>query len=253
MKLLLKGLVLLLTLSMLSSCVSKKKYMELEEAKNSAMSELRDAKASIADLEDTKSRLESELAKVKKDLEMKISSLESEVADCEKRSLMTKEELASRESKIKQLNSAISKALHKKSGVAMTERGGSIYLVMDNNILYSSGSARINKEGRSVIKQMANVLKGHPDVGVLVESHTDHKKLVEGSIYTDNWDLSSRRSNNVVRLLTKYGVDSSQLGSSSRAEYKPVHSGDNLTGDQLKENRRTEFMILPNLSGLYNM
>ncbi len=253
MKSLLKGLVLLLSLSMLTSCVSKKKYLELEEAKNSAMSQLREAKASIADLEETKAKLEAELAKVTKDLEMKIANLEAEVADCEKRSLMTKEELASREAKIKELNGAISKALHSNSGVAMTEKNGSIYLVMDNNILYNSGSARINKDGRAVIKKMANVLKSHPDVGILVESHTDHKKLVEGSIYADNWDLSSRRSNNVVRLLTKYGVASSQLGSSSRAEYKPVHSGDSLTGDQLKENRRTEFMILPNLSGLYNM
>jgi chemotaxis protein MotB len=242
-----------ISFAMITSCVSKKKYMQLEDEKANALSELREAKSQISDLEDTNMRLKNELDKVKKDLNMQIADLTAKVEKYEQDVKMKEAELQQRNAKITQLNSEISNALNKNSGIAMSERDGSLYLVMDNNILYSSGSARINKEGREVIKNVAEVIKNHPDVGILVESHTDHKKMVEGAIYADNWDLSARRSNNVVRHLVKNGVEASQVGASSRAEYKPIHEGDDLTADQLKENRRTEFMILPNLTGLYNM
>lgn len=254
MKTIVKLSVLMFSIAIMSaSCVSKKKFTALEEAKNEAMAQLREAKQNITSLEDMKAKLESDLKKVQQDLDDQMTKFKNELADCEKRALMSKEEATQREAKIKELNSAIGNAMHSNAGVAMSEKDGSLYLVMDNNILYRSGSARVGKEGRAIIKKMANVLKSHPSVGILIESHTDHKKMVEGSIYEDNWDLSARRSNNVVRLLTKYGVAPNQVGASARAEYKPVHKGDDLTAEQLKENRRTEFMILPNLSGLYNM
>lgn len=238
---------------LVTSCVSKKKYTELEDAKENALTELRDCKSQVSELEEAKARLESELEKVKMDLEGQIADLSATVDKYKKQVNMTEAELQQREAKIKELNTAISSAMYANKGVAMSEKNGSIYLTMDNNILYNSGSARINKEGRDVVKKVAEILSNHPDVGILVESHTDHKKMVEGAIYTDNWDLSARRSNNVVRHLVKNGVAASQVGASARAEYKPVHEGEDLTAEQLKENRRTEFMILPNLSGLYNM
>lgn len=238
---------------LVTSCVSKKKYTELEDAKENALAELRDCKSQVSELEETKARLENELEKVKMDLEGQIADLEDTVGKYKKQVNMTEAELQQREAKIKELNSAISSAMYSNKGVAMSEKNGSIYLTMDNSILYNSGSARINKDGREVVKKVAEILANHPGVGILVESHTDHKKMVEGAIYADNWDLSARRSNNVVRYLVNNGVSPGQVGASARAEYKPVHEGEDLTAEQLKENRRTEFMLLPNLTGLYNM
>ncbi|HLU94258.1 MAG TPA: OmpA family protein [Membranihabitans sp.] len=241
--------ILFLGVGLMSSCVSKKKYEELEAQRMKANQELDEAKSMITDLETQNEEIQNRAAKLEEDLSklnQNMTQVKNSVATVEK-----EREVAV--SKIKSIKDEIDNVLMKGDNIDLEEKDGKLYLTLGDDILYRFGSTRISTTGKDVISNVASILSNHPDVKIIIESHTDHRLIKEGAAYRDNWDLSVARSANVVRQLVKDGVAPDQLLAAGQAQYEPVVEGDNLSIEELAPNRRTEFIILPDVRPLISI
>ena len=132
--------------------------------------------------------------------------------------------------------------------LTVTQKDGKVYVAMSDKLLFESGSAQVNKQGKEALGKLAEVLKKQNDIDVFIEGHTDNKPIKTVQ-FKDNWDLSVIRATSVVRILTKdYGVNPLQIVPSGRGEYMPVDS--NETAESRAHNRRTEIIMAPRLDKL---
>ena len=128
---------------------------------------------------------------------------------------------------------------------------GVVYISLSDKMLFKSGSATILSAAETVLGKIAKVVNDHKDLDILVEGHTDDVPI-ENSCIKDNWDLSTKRATAVVRLLqTKYEVSPSRMTAGGRSEYVPKAS--NETADGRSTNRRTEIIILPKLDEFFQL
>ena len=124
-------------------------------------------------------------------------------------------------------------------------RGGKVHVSISDNLLFSSGSARVNKAAKQVLGKVSQVLNEHRELSVMVEGHTDNVPVNANGI-NDNWELSTARATAVVRqLVNDFYVDPARLTAAGRAEHDP--RGDNRTAEGRARNRRTEIVITPQL------
>lgn len=131
-------------------------------------------------------------------------------------------------------------------GLSVEDRGGKLYVSLSSDLLFPSGSTRIDPSGKDAIRQLATALKNNPDIDILVEGHTDS----DGSALT-NWKLSVNRAVAVTQILTQYGVAPQRLTAAGRGENVPVAT--NKTAAGKAQNRRTEIVISPKLDEVYEL
>lgn len=130
-------------------------------------------------------------------------------------------------------------------------KNGKVYVSMSDKLLFKSGSDQVEPKGVDAIKKLADVLNQNRNIDILVEGHTDSIPIKTAK-FRDNWDLSTSRATNIVRMLVNdYGVDPRRLTSSGKAEFSPVAS--NSTPEGRARNRRTEIILSPKLDELFNI
>jgi len=130
--------------------------------------------------------------------------------------------------------------------IKVTVRNGRMLLVLPNDILFDSGKTELKPEGKDALAKVAKVL-ATMDRRFLVAGHTDNLPI-KTKKFQSNWELSTQRAVEVVRLLIDGGMKPSQVGAAGYAEYDPA--ADNATADGQKQNRRIEIVVEPNLSEL---
>ena len=128
--------------------------------------------------------------------------------------------------------------------LSVEERNGKLYLSLSSNLLFPSGSTRIDPEGQRALRELASALKTNPDIDILVEGHTD----TDGNAL-NNWNLSTSRAVAVTNLLVSNGVNPERITAAGRGEYLP--KAPNTTAFNKALNRRTEIIISPKLDELY--
>jgi chemotaxis protein MotB len=126
-------------------------------------------------------------------------------------------------------------------------RRGNLILELPSEVLFPSGSADLSKSGELNVLQVGLILKEMPDRRFLVVGHTDSAPL-NGSIYKDNWELSTARSLTVVRFLVQAGMKAENLIPAGEGEHDPISS--NSTGEGRQRNRRIEIILLPAITEL---
>jgi len=132
-------------------------------------------------------------------------------------------------------------------GVEVYYKDGLVYVRMEDNLLYKSGSASLGPKGKQALGPLANVLNDYPRLKVIVLGNTDDKLFKKG---TDNWSLSTERANGVVRCLRDdYKVDPTRLTSAGKGRYNPV--ADNSTNEGRAKNRRTDIILNPDIDRLW--
>jgi chemotaxis protein MotB len=150
-------------------------------------------------------------------------------------------------------NDSLSNSLKSKVDVALSGfkgddvqirvKNGKLYISMAENLLFRSGSASLDAEGKNALKKLSTVLNNNAAYDIIVEGHTDNVPVKAGP-FKDNWDLSTARAMTIVRLLTvDYKVTSSRFTVSGKASFDPV--APNTTAEGRAKNRRTEFVIVP--------
>lgn len=122
---------------------------------------------------------------------------------------------------------------------------GVVYISLADNMLYKSGSYEINDRAGQTLSKIAKIITDYKDYEVLIEGNTDNVPINRTNI-RNNWDLSALRASSVVQALqNKYGVDPKRLSAAGRGEYNPIATNDTELGRQ--RNRRTQIIITPKL------
>jgi len=126
---------------------------------------------------------------------------------------------------------------------------GRIVINLPNNVLFKSGSANINAEGKEALAQVAAVLSQFSERRFQIEGHTDDKPI-SSARFPSNWELSTSRALTVVHLLTDMDVNPENISAAGFGEFRPRADNESEEGRQL--NRRIEIIMLPNLDILSN-
>ena len=260
-----------------TSCVSKKKYMVAENGRLAALSRERVLNRNLGQQKDEIAKLKQQITDLMSDttrLGQAIrdyrKSLYSNLSEQEKLNMLLKEKmekLAEREATINKLqaevdaqNARLQSLLNSvkdallgfsSDELTVTEKNGKIYVAMSDKLLFESGSAQVNKQGKEALGKLAEVLKKQHDIDVFIEGHTDNKPIKTVQ-FKDNWDLSVVRATSVVRILTKdYGVNTLQILPCGRGEFMPVDNNESVEGRA--HNRRTEIIMAPKLDKLMDI
>lgn len=128
-------------------------------------------------------------------------------------------------------------------------RKGLVFILISDKVFFSSNNANVNQQGENTLEKIAKALNGHPDLEILVESHTDNSLVIADGI-KDNWDLSAKRATAISRLLqTRFGVQPDRILAGGRSEYSPKeYTG---TEPNKKLNRRIEITVMPKLDQFF--
>lgn len=122
---------------------------------------------------------------------------------------------------------------------------GVVYISLSDNMLYKSGSYEISDKAGATLSKIAKIIMDYSNYDVLIEGNTDNVPISQKNI-RNNWDLSALRASSVVQALqTTYQVDPKRLTAGGRGEYNPI--ADNSTPTGKAQNRRTQIIITPKL------
>jgi chemotaxis protein MotB len=161
--------------------------------------------------------------------------------------------LADNDKAVNDLKARVSKALlsFNSSDLQVKLKDGKVYVSLSEQLLFKSGSSKVDPKGQEALKKLATVLQEQKDVNVVVEGHTDNVPMRATGGITDNWDLSALRATDIARLLTASGVEPSRITASGRSQYVPVAPNDSPQNKAI--NRRTEIILTPKLDELFKI
>lgn len=253
---------------LLTSCVSKKKYVALE-------ANLADTQSRLSKTQVEKEELESKLAVIEErvaDYNAKINSLK-EINDSqytiENGTVMSKDTRAKLDKTLSEIDPAkvaqattmeekVNLAVSHNLKKSLTDQEDEIDVFVDktvvminisDNLLFKSGSYRINDKADGILGKLAEVINSEPSMEVMVEGHTD-SRTINTPLFQDNWDLSVKRATSVVRKLQDdFKVDPTQLIAAGRSQYQPLV--ENTDKNNMAKNRRTRIVIIPDLDKFF--
>jgi len=257
----LMGLVLLV-----ASCVPKRQLISAQDAIRRLQSDSTQLANRISSLEQNLSQLQSSSSDLQKQLQATRTEASSRLEDASSRLNMSQQQIAEQQRKLEQLQALIDQQrkntqdLRAKINSALTgftsneltvsTRNGKVYVSLQENLLFPSGSAVVNAKGKQALSKLADVLNANNDINVEIEGHTDSIPI-KGR-FQDNWDLSVARSTAIVRILTEtYKVDPTRVTASGRSRWEPVE--ENSTAEGRAKNRRTEIILEPKLDQLMQL
>ena len=259
----------------LSSCVSQKKYTELEDSFNKKNQELVDVKADLmkcrVEQDAQVSALEQQVADLKKDKEKTLEYVDNLTVLSKSASDNIKETLAQMGKKDEYIQH-IQKAMTRRDSInlalgfklkSVLKDGFNdediqvdvektvVYISIADKLLFRSGSATISSAAKDVLKKVADVVSAQPELEIMVEGYTDNKPISTAGI-KDNWDLSVKRATSVVRMLQKdFSIDPTRLIAAGRSEYLPLETNDTVEGRA--RNRRARIVLMPKLDQFFKL
>lgn len=254
-KVLLPFLAAALLVSLLPSCVSNKKFNESQASLAAVRAQNREISA---DLQNTKSMLQlmeeaNQSAAGQLDEKDKILSENSKQLQDQQEKLIRLQKLISQQ---QEQTEALRKKMADALGgftsdqLSVFTKNGKVYVSLSEKLLFPSGSAVVNNEGKQALEKVATALIQNPNINVDIEGHTDTVPI-KGK-FQDNWDLSVGRSTAVLRILTnEYHVNPERFTASGRSQYEPI--ADNATSEGRAKNRRTEIILAPKLDELMQL
>ena len=237
-----KSLILITALFLLSSCVSKSKFVSLEKAHHSLKEQLDETNRILNTTQEEKAQLSMSSKQLRNDLK----SLKEKLNFTE--SMM--ESLKTAESKSvvvpsKKLNEAPNMNLHEKSIEPSVVRSSLVeydYFSSDESINFYSGSIIITQEDKESLMMVAKQFIENPEVKFVIEGHADHRPVKKGSRFKDNWDLSTQRAQSVAQILIEFGVNPAQFTVLGKSDTEPLVTGFALSPEELAKNRRVEII-----------
>jgi len=272
--------MLLVATILLSSCVSKKKYMALEQENGEIKSQLTKTRVEKEDLESKFAQIQERVdrynekisslnedvegLKMENDIKLDVNKDGTVMSNESKRKMLATLEnvdpakLAEAKTLKDSMNLAIqynlektmnSSDLNEDEDIAVNINETVVMISISDKMLFNSGSYRINSKANDILQKLADVINSEESIDVMVEGHTDSRGINTEKIQ-DNWDLSVLRATSVVRKLQHtYKVDPAKLIASGRSSYQPLV--DNNTRENRSKNRRTRIILMPNIDKFF--
>jgi chemotaxis protein MotB len=215
--------------------------------------------AAVADGRKAKTECDAKIAEMRKDndeLAAKLNAAEGRSAAADEATRAELEELraqkAAAEARLKLFEDFLSKfrKMIEAGKLDITVRRGQIVLALGTDILFDMGKTEIKPDGVATLGDLADALKGISGRRFQVAGHTDNLPIKRKE-YPSNWELSTARAVEVVKLLVDKGVKPASLSAAGYAQYDPLQSNANEKGRA--KNRRIEIVIVPNIEDLVKM
>ena len=266
----------ILTILILSSCVSKKDFTALEERHKKTVDLLNTAtvklntcleekatsealaEAYLSQISDLKKRNDQLFNQSQDYLELTAKGAEN----LEK----TLESIKEKDLKINRIQDALNRkdsvtfalvtSLKKEIGIndpdiEVNVDKAVVFISLSDKLLFKSGSYEVSERAREILGKVATVVNSKPSFECMVEGHTDDVAYIGSGNLIDNWDLSVKRATSIVRVLQELDVNPAKLIAAGRSYYNPLVSND--TPENRSTNRRTRIIILPKIDEFYDM
>ena len=265
--------LVVLSAILLSSCVSKKKYVALETENGQLKSEL--TKTRVENEE-----LEAKFAKIQQRVDEYNNKINSLTEESNAKMVNVDGVVMSEDAKVKMretlknvpaeylvgattlkdsMNAAIAyniknsaNDIDESDDIAVKVEETVVMISISDKMLFKSGSYKVTDKADAILQKIADVINSEESLDVMVEGHTDDKKMVENAAVKDNWDLSVLRATSVVkRLQNNFAVAPEKLIAAGRSFYQPLV--DNDSAENRAKNRRTRIVVLPKIDQFYDM
>ena len=251
---------------LMTSCVAKRKLVAAQNTISSLQTDSARLEQKIASLQTDIAGLQQNLGDLKQKMDASNRAAAGTIANQKSALQKSEQELADQQRKLESLQSLLEQqkknadALRQKMADALVKfnsnelsvsvKNGKVYVSLQENLLFPSGSAVVNAKGKEALGKLAEVLNANQDITVNIEGHTDSIPI--RTRFEDNWALSTARASSIVRILTKdYHVDPVRVVASGHSLYDPVDA--NTTPEGRARNRRTEIILSPKLDELYKL
>ncbi|OZV71047.1 OmpA/MotB family protein [Winogradskyella aurantia] len=272
--------ILLLTAIIFSSCVSKKKYMALEQENGEIKSQLTKTQVEKEELENKFAVIEarvneynSKIQSLNEDVEgltienqakFEVNEDGTVISGASKEKMMAtlqnvdQEKLANAKTLKDSMNLAVQYNLSKAMDTSDLDEDEDmvvdinetvVMISIADDMLFNTASYRVGNKADKILKKLADVINSEPSLDVMVEGHTDSRSINTEKIQ-DNWDLSVLRATSVVRKLqNQFNVAPEQLIASGRSSYQPLVENDSRANRA--KNRRTRIILMPNIDKFF--
>ena len=261
----------------LASCVSQKKFTELEELQQNTKNLLDSTTVQLNTCNDEKEAALAQVASLTEQNKFltennqdlinnigNLTTLSTKGAENLEKSL---ESMKEKDIRIQRMQDAVTKKDSVTLALVTSLKGvlgnmsdedieinvekGVVYVSISDKLLFRSGSYTVTNRAKTVLGKVAKVVNDKPEIEFMVEGHTDNVPIKMDGI-EDNWDLSVKRATAVVRILeNEFGVSPSRMTAAGRSYYIPV--ADNDTASNRAKNRRTRIVVLPKLDQFYDL
>jgi chemotaxis protein MotB len=268
-KIFISTLIIITAGLLFTSCVPTRKFKDSQAQLQAVRADSTRLAGKVDELQNSVAQMKQQIDGLNNkvaDLNNKTGQLSTDAANKQSQLSMSQQQLAAQQKRLEQLQALMDQQkkatseIRKKMADALTGfnsneltvsiKNGKVYVSLQENLLFPSGSAVVNPKGKEALGKLAEVLNINPDITVNIEGHTDSIPI-RGK-YKDNWDLSTARAGSIVRILTDdYKVDPIRVIASGHSQYDPVQS--NSTADGRALNRRTEIILSPKLDELYKL
>ena len=268
---------ILLVLILLSSCVSQKKYAELEATNQKNLNLLNSATVKLNSCLDEKATAEANFKALEEQVAFlkannqdlinnmgNLTTLSQKGAENLERSL---ESLKEKDLVIRTMQDAVTRRDSVTLALVTSLKGafidvsdndieinvekGVVFISISDKLLFNSGSYYVSDRAKEVLGKVAQVVLDKPEIEFMVEGHTDNVPI-QNDVLQDNWDLSVKRATSVVRVLQNdFNVPPERMTAAGRSYYIPV--ADNETAEGKAKNRRTRIVVLPKLDQFYDL
>tara|TARA_Y100001958_G_C21160843_1_gene494748 strand:- start:281 stop:1132 length:852 start_codon:yes stop_codon:yes gene_type:complete len=272
-----KAIALTLISIFLASCVSQKKFTELEELQQNTKNLLDSTTVQLNTCNDEKEAALAQVASLTEQNKFltennqdlinnigNLTTLSTKGAENLEKSL---ESMKEKDIRIQRMQDAVTKKDSVTLALVTSLKGvlgnmsdedieinvekGVVYVSISDKLLFRSGSYTVTNRAKTVLGKVAKVVNDKPEIEFMVEGHTDNVPIKMDGI-EDNWDLSVKRATAVVRILeNEFGVSPSRMTAAGRSYYIPV--ADNDTASNRAKNRRTRIVVLPKLDQFYDL
>lgn len=129
---------------------------------------------------------------------------------------------------------------------------GVVFISISDKLLFNTGKYDINPSAKKVLGKVATVLKNQPNIEFLVEGHTDNVPVSGNGVLKDNWDLSALRATSVVRVLQQ-DYGIDPKRMTAGGRSEYVPVQGNDSAAGRAANRRTRIVVLPQLDQFFQL
>jgi chemotaxis protein MotB len=218
---------------------------ELDKANADAAAAKKACDKKQAELDAENAALKDRMASLGQDM----SSMQGSLADAKKRMEEMRKAQEQAEKRAAQFRQMVAKfkSMIDAGKLQVEIRNGLMLVKLPDNILFDPGKTDLKPAGKDAIAQVTQILSGIEGRKFQVTGHTDNIPI-KSAKFKSNWELSTARALEVVKLMISSGMDPKRLSAAGYADSLPVAGND--TDDGRRQNRRIEIVVVPNIEDL---
>ncbi|MGB5408515.1 MAG: peptidoglycan -binding protein [Thiogranum sp.] len=204
------------------------------------------AQASVEELNDQIATLNEQLARINQVLESSEAKLKDKDVEIEDLGQRLNLALADKVEELSRYRSDFFGKLREALSDNPDVRVEGDRFVLPSEVLFSSASADLDRQGAKEISTVARTLKeitqqipDDIDWVLRVDGHTDRRSIRR--VFASNWELSSARAISIVKYMISQGIPAEHLVAAGFGQYHPIDPGS--SEEAYRRNRRIELKL----------